>query len=101
MAMQHNSVTTEGQLSGLIPYKSGAEWKGNSRGRPKDSRHKLSEIFLAEFLEVWTVKGKAALYEIADKYPDRFVTVAASLLPKQDLDDLEDKGLTIRHHQGC
>jgi hypothetical protein len=90
--MQHNSETTERQLSGLIPYK---KWKGNAKGRPKGARHKIAVRFLEEFLEVWTVEGKNALYKMAREYPEKFVTVAASLIPKHDLEDIEDRGLTI------
>jgi hypothetical protein len=51
-------------------------------GRPKGSRNKLSENFLTDFLETWTMHGKQALQEMATKNPAVFVRVAASLIPQ-------------------
>ena len=50
---------------------------GNPVGRPKGSRNKVSEAFLADFLEVWGSRGKAAIERVADEFPAVFVRVAA------------------------
>ena len=61
------SVSTEKRLANLKVFKAGSEWTGNANGRPKDSRNKLGEEFVADFLEVWKDKGKAAIEHIARK----------------------------------
>ncbi len=56
---------------------------GNPKGRPKGSRNKLGEAFLAEMLATWEQHGKAALERVATEHPVTFVRMAASLLPRQ------------------
>ena len=56
--------------------------KGNP-GRPPGSRNKLSEDFLRDICEVWDKHGKDALFSVAVNEPAKFVTVAASLIPKE------------------
>lgn len=56
--------------------------KGNP-GRPPGSRNKLSEDFLRDICEVWDKHGKQALFDVAVNEPAKFVTVAASLIPKE------------------
>src|SRR5262249_49142692 len=63
------------------PAQSAMHTACTSAGRPKGSRNKLSEDFLADFLEAWTTHGKQALEEMATKNPTVFVRVAASLIP--------------------
>jgi hypothetical protein len=60
-------------------------------GRPKGSRNKLSEEFLADFFDAWTTHGKQALEEMATKNPTMFVRVAASLIPQHFKFDDEHK----------
>jgi hypothetical protein len=55
---------------------------GNPAGRPKGSRHKLEERFLADLLEDWQGHGQAALSAAREKDPVGYVKVAASLMPK-------------------
>ncbi len=52
-------------------------------GRPKGSRNKLSEDFLRDMSEVWDAHGKAALLDVAQNDPAKFVQVAACLIPKE------------------
>lgn len=67
----------------LVPY----HWKpgqsGNPAGRPKGSRHKLEETFLADLLASWQEKGKEALEQAIEKDPVAYVKTVASLMPKQ------------------
>lgn len=49
-------------------------------GRPKGSRNRLNEDFLADLHEAWGQRGKQALAEAS---PDVLVKVVAGLLPKQ------------------
>jgi hypothetical protein len=60
-----------------------------SPGRPKGSRNKLAEDFLADLHETWQQYGLQALRECAQNEPARFVQICASLLPK-DIDIKHD-----------
>ena len=56
---------------------------GNPKGRPKGSRHKLGEAFLADMLEAWEINGKKAIADVLEKRPHEFIRTVASILPKQ------------------
>ena len=78
-------------------------WKpgtsGNPAGRPKGSRNKLSEDFVAALYDDFQDHGSAAIAACRAEKPDVYVRVIASLLPKdmtikvQQLDDLTDDQL--------
>jgi hypothetical protein len=55
--------------------------KGNS-GRPKGSRNKLGEDFIADMHEAWVTQGASVIEEVIKKRPQDFLRVVASLLPK-------------------
>lgn len=65
--------------------KTGRFVAGNSGngGRPKGSRNKLGEAFLADFLEDWEENGKQAIKTMRKERPHEYVKVAASILPKE------------------
>ena len=63
------------------PWKPGQS--GNPAGRPKGSRNKLSEEFVAEVYADWCEHGAVALKTVRDTRPDVYVKVVASLLPRQ------------------
>jgi hypothetical protein len=67
-------------LAGLKPAQRGQVL--NPRGRPKGSRHKLSEAFLAAMLEVWEKSGRETIRRVATEQPLEFLKLMASLLPK-------------------
>lgn len=52
-------------------------------GRPKGSRNKLSEQFLADMLATWERYGAAALERVATEEPVAFIRIAAKLLPRE------------------
>ena len=60
--------------------------KGNSLagqgGRPKGSRHRISEAFLKDFHDDWKEHGAGAIKKAREKDPAQYVKIAASLLPK-------------------
>jgi hypothetical protein len=64
-------------------FKPGAEWKGNAKGRPKGSRHKLSEAFVADLCATWEEHGIDAIKRVAKNDPASFLRVIASLVPKE------------------
>lgn len=55
----------------------------NPHGRPKGSRNKLGEAFVADFLKEWEENGSAALRACRVEDPAKFCSIAASLLPKE------------------
>lgn len=52
-------------------------------GRPKGSRNKLSEDFVAKLYEDFTANGADAIKECRAKSPEIYVKVIAGLLPKE------------------
>jgi hypothetical protein len=56
---------------------------GNPSGRPKGSRNKLAEDFLADAYEQWQLHGSAALETMAKTEPAKFCQMIANLLPKE------------------
>ena len=63
------------------PWKPGQS--GNPAGRPKGSRNKLSEEFVAEVYADWCEHGAAAIQTVRETRPDVYVKVVASPLPRQ------------------
>jgi hypothetical protein len=72
---------------------------GNPAGRPKGSRNRLSEDFVAALYDDFQDHGSAAIAACRVEKPDVYVRVIASILPKdmnirvQHLDDLTDDQL--------
>lgn len=70
-----------------------------SPGRPKGSRNKLGEAFLADMLEDWSNHGPAVIAEVRAEKPDQYLKVVASILPKElnlrvgEFDDMTDDEL--------
>ena len=72
---------------------------GNPAGRPKGSRNKLGEAFLADMLADWEEHGKVVIETVRADKPDAYLKVVASILPKElnlrvnDFDELTDEQL--------
>lgn len=71
---------------------------GNPNGRPKGSRNKLGEAFVAALHDDFQASGKEAIERVRTEDPAAYLRVIASILPKQveikegafdSLDDLE------------
>lgn len=75
---------------------------GNPQGRPKGSRNKLGEQFIADLYEDWLENGVVTLTRVRDEKPDQYLKVVASILPKDlnvninQMDDLTDDQLIQR-----
>lgn len=70
-----------------VPWKPGQS--GNPAGRPKGSRNRLSEDFLADLKTVWAEEGLDALRRSAREDATGFIRVVAGLLPKSVHIDLD------------
>lgn len=62
-------------------------WKpgqsGNPSGRPKGSRNKLGDAFIADLHAAWQTQGAKVIERVIEERPQDFLKVVASLLPKQ------------------
>ncbi|MEO0612454.1 MAG: hypothetical protein AAFY83_03955 [Pseudomonadota bacterium] len=52
-------------------------------GRPKGSRNKLGEAFLADLNAAWEREGPDAIQRVIRDKPDVFLKVVAALVPRQ------------------
>lgn len=55
---------------------------GNPAGRPKGSRNKLGEAFVADMLADWERCGAAVIQRVRMDDPSTYLRVVASILPK-------------------
>lgn len=87
-------VSAEGKQHLFKPGQS-----GNPNGRPKGSRNKLGEAFLADLLANWEQNGAETIEQVRIARPQDYLKVVASILPKElnvkvnELDDLTDDQL--------
>lgn len=80
-------------------------------GRPLGSRHRISEMFLRDFMVAWERSGVEALNKVAEDKPHEFVRAAVALLPKElhvktdaleamSDDDLLEMAATLKAYNG-
>lgn len=74
----------------LEPYKWQPGVSPNPSGRPKGSRNKLAESFLADVLTEWETHGATAISDMREKNPGDFCKMVASLCPKEMTLNLND-----------
>lgn len=73
------------------------QFKPGNPGRPKGSRNKLGEAFLADLLANWEKHGAETIEAVRVDKPDAYLKVVASILPKElnikvnELDELSDE----------
>jgi hypothetical protein len=83
-----------------IPFPPGQS--GNPAGRPKGSRHRLTEDFLRELSQDFETNGAAAIVAMRENAPNEYIRVIASLMPKDvnlnvsPLEELTDEQLIER-----
>lgn len=79
------------------------QFKPGNPGRPKGSRNKLGEAFIADLYADWQEHGKETVERVRVEKPDAYVKVVASILPKElnikVEDDLSDSELDQRIRQ--
>ena len=80
------AVTTAGkqrkQEQNIEPHCWKPGQSGNPAGRPKGSRHKLSEDFIRALAEDFENHGKDAIVKMREDRPGDYIRVIASLVPK-------------------
>ena len=101
------AVTTAGkqrkQAQNIEPHCWKPGQSGNPAGRPKGSRHKLSEEFIRTLAEDFENHGKDAIVKMREDRPGDYIRVIASLVPKDlnlnvnEYDHLTDKQLYERY----
>ena len=76
--------------------------KKGGPGRPKGSRNKLGEAFIADLYDDWQENGPATIQAVRTEKPDAYLKVIASILPRDlnvnvnPLGDLTDEQLVER-----
>lgn len=69
-------------------------WKpgqsGNPKGRPKGSRHKLSEDFLKALSDDFSQNGTRVIAQVRQEDPAKYLTIVAQVVPKEN--ELNIKG---------
>ena len=56
---------------------------GNPKGRPKGSRNKLGEYFLAAMHADFAEHGSATIQRVREERPHEYLKVVAGILPKE------------------
>jgi hypothetical protein len=78
---------------------------GNPAGRPKGSRNKLGEAFVADLYADWIEHGIEAVQKVRQDRPHDYLKVIASILPKDlhvkvsEFDEMSDADLVARIRQ--
>lgn len=76
-----SSDDTGRKQTGAPQFKPGQS--GNPNGRPKGSRNKLGEAFVADLYADWSEHGKAVIERVRNERPQDYLKVTASLLPRE------------------
>ena len=78
------------KLGNATSFKSGAEWRGNSAGRPKGSRNKLTAEFIAAMSDDFEANGAAVIAKVRTEKPEAYLKLVASLVPQRvEVDEAE------------
>lgn len=79
------------------------QFKAGNPGRPKGSRNKLGEAFIAALHDDFEEHGVAVIAAVRIDKPDQYMKVVASLLPKEfkieTVSEMTDEQLDLRIRQ--
>ncbi len=93
-----NEVTNEKRAQWLEPY----HFKPGNSGRPRGSRNRLSDRFIAALEDDFKAHGETAICRVREERPQDYIKVIAMLLPKDvninvsEYEQLSDEQLTER-----
>jgi hypothetical protein len=84
LAASANSSTRSNEVEKMERNENGQFVKGHRGigGRPRGSRNKLGEAFIARLYDHWIEHGSAVIAAAAKESPTAYLKVVASLLPK-------------------
>lgn len=68
---------------------------GNPKGRPKGSRNKLTQNFIADVEKDWKRHGKAVLENVRAIHPGIYLKIVSSLIIKEDPEVNQDDEMTV------
>ena len=97
MSDKAHTVSTVSQQRGLIPWKPGQS--GNPAGRPRGSRNKLGEDFIAALAADFIEHGPMVIEKVRVEHPMAYLKLIASVIPQDvacevhDYADLSDEDL--------
>lgn len=80
----------------------GRPFQPGNPGRPKGSKNKLADAFVADLHDDWLEHGPAVIAQVRAEKPDQYMKVIASIIPKDhnvtvnNVDDLSDAELAER-----
>ena len=63
---------------------------GNPNGRPKGSKHALSEAFLQDLIEHWRLNGAEAIDRTFREKPEVYLKIVSSMSPKHQEFEVAD-----------
>jgi len=67
------------------------QFKPGNPGRPKGSRNKLGEAFIADLYADWQDNGSETIQKVRETRPQDYLKVVASILPKELNISVEDE----------
>ena len=94
-ALPAATATTDEKQTGK-PWLFKPGQSGNPKGRPKSSRHKLAESFIAALAKDFEAHGVEAIDKVRKDEPAQYLRVVSALVPKAfDLGDDDEDGNRI------
>lgn len=93
-----NTQGKQERIERLAPHR----FQPGNPGRPKGSRNKLGEDFIAALAEDFAQHGKPAIEKVRCEKPDQYLKVIAQVVPKEvhykmdEVDELSDDAIEAK-----